>query len=73
MKSQLSDHKKNSRTDIKQKNNICENVRETQWDEESTKSKNSKRSAEKKNDRFLVFKTLACLETLHFKLVSSKK
>jgi len=55
------------------KNNICEDVRETQWDEESTKSKNSKRSAEKKNDRFLVFKTLACLGTLHFKLVSSKK
>jgi len=34
------------------KNNICEDVRETQWDEESTKSKNSKRSAEKKMTDF---------------------
>ena len=65
---------KKLRTDIKQKkNNKCEDVRETQWDEESTKSKNSNRYAEKKNDRFFVFKTLACLETLHFKPVSSKK
>jgi len=37
------------------------------------KAKKSKSSAEKKNDRFLVFKTLACLETLHFKPISSKK
>jgi len=55
------------------KNNICEDVREAQWDEESTQNKNSKRSAEKKNDQFLVFKTHACLETLHFKPVFSNK
>ena len=73
MKSKLIDDKKIQEQTWNQKNNICEDVREAQWDEESTKSKNSKRSAEKKNDRFLVFKTLACLETLHFKPVSSKK
>jgi len=27
----------------------------------------------KKNDRFLLFKTMACLETLHFKPISFKK
>jgi len=73
MKSQLIDDKKIQEQTWNKKNNICEDVRETQWDEESTKSKISKRSAEKKNDRFLVFKTLACLETLHFKSVFSKK
>jgi len=73
MKSQLIDDKKIQEQTGNKKNNICENVRETQWDEESTKSKNSKRSAKKKNGRFLVFKTLACLETLHFKPISSKK
>jgi len=36
------------------------------------KSKNPKRSTEK-TDHFLVFKTLACFGTLHFKPVSSKK
>jgi len=73
MKSQLIDDKKIQERTWNKKNNICEDVRETQWDEESTKSKISKRSAEKKNDRFLVFKTLACLETLHFKSVFCKK
>jgi len=73
MKSQLIDDKKIQEQTGKKKNNICEDVRETQWDEESTQNKNSKRSAEKKNDQFLVFKTLACLKTLHFKPISSKK
>ena len=40
------------------KNNKCEDVRETQWDEESTKSTNPKRYPEKKNDHFLVLKNL---------------
>jgi len=71
MKSQLIDDKKIQEQTGNKKNNICEDVGETQWDEESTKSKNSKRFAEKKNDRFLLFKTIACLETLHFKLMSS--
>jgi len=62
-----------NRHKTKKKNNICEDVREAEWDEESTQNKNSKRSAGKKNDQFLVFKTLACLETLHFKPVFSKK
>jgi len=37
------------------------------------KSKNPKRYAEKKTDRFFFFKTLACFVTLHFKPGSSKK
>jgi len=49
------------------KNNRCEDVRETQWDEESTKSKNPKRYAEKKTDHFLF------LKTLHLEPGSSKK
>jgi len=58
MKSQLIDDKKIQEQAWNKKNNICEDVRETQWDEESTKSKNLKRCAEKKNDYFLVFKSL---------------
>ena len=73
MKSQFIGDKKIQQQTGNKKNNICEDVRETQWDEESTKSKNSKRSAKKKNYRFLVLKTLACLETLDFKPISSKK
>jgi len=52
MKSQLIDDKKIQAQTGNKKNNICEDVRETQWDEESTKSKNSKRSAEKKMTNF---------------------
>ena len=48
MKTQLIDDKKIQEQTGYKKKHICKGVRETQWDEESTKSKNSKRSAEKK-------------------------